>query len=102
MSGWRFPGWMELLTILDLTTGEYATTDKTAFPDTVGWYWTSSVYPPVYGGALDQELYVSFGEGAPGFCPIEPSAKSAVVSAGLAAIPRPASSCLMADWFATR
>jgi hypothetical protein len=75
MSGWRFPGWMELLTILDLTTGEYPTTDKTAFPDTVGWYWTSSVYPAVYGVAPDQELYVSFGEGAPGFCQLQPYAK---------------------------
>lgn len=66
VSGWRLPAWMELLTISDLTTSNAAPDDSTPFPNP-GTYWTSSVYPPVYGGALSLELYVS-ADGTSGFC----------------------------------
>ena len=56
LSGWRLPGWMELFTILDLTTDwTSAPINRTAFPNTATEeYWTSS---PFLGGYL----FVAFG-----------------------------------------
>ena len=64
VSGWRLPGWMELLTILDPTT--VPAIDETAFPNPP-WesFWTSSAY---LGRAGGWELYVDFGNGTSGFC----------------------------------
>ena len=55
LSGWRLPGWMELFTILDLTTDwTTCTINKTVFPNTAtGEYWTSSLF--------DLPMFVSFG-----------------------------------------
>lgn len=57
LSDWRLPGWMELLTILDLTTDWSSTAiNQATFPDTAGdGYWTASPF-----GRLSVPLFVAF------------------------------------------
>ena len=59
LSGWRLPGWMELFTILDLTTDWTSSPiNQTIFPNTpTEAYWTSSLFLGISSSAM----FVSFG-----------------------------------------
>jgi len=64
LSGWRLPGWMELLTIVDPTMDATSTINQTAFPNTVtDPYWTSSLF-----GVFQTKLYISFSDSTVGYC----------------------------------